>query len=267
MSRPQSGQEHGAALLMAGATKKAREDDLKKAVKTDLAKAQEVAAEIVQLESAAEPVRRRYLVNDTTVEKLGEILNQNPNGVTIFRDELISFFRSLDKDGQEGARGFYLTAWNGDARYTYDRIGRGTLDITAACLSMIGGTQPGPLGDYLRAAVMVEKVTTDGSNGSNWPSGPMRQRRGETSIATRRPLPSNSCLTPACDLIEWTLRVWGRSWMKTARSRSCDSILRLKMSSIDGGVTSKSDCDQTANSPPSKVIWRSTDRLCRASHC
>jgi putative DNA primase/helicase len=30
------------------------------------------------------PVERRYLVNDTTVEKLGELLNHNPNGLPLF---------------------------------------------------------------------------------------------------------------------------------------------------------------------------------------
>ena len=33
------------------------------------------------------PVQRRYVVNDPTVEKLGEILNANPAGVLLFRDE------------------------------------------------------------------------------------------------------------------------------------------------------------------------------------
>lgn len=145
--------EHEAALLVAGATRKNREDDLKKAAKSDANKAREIAAEIVGLDDVPEPVRRRYLVNDGSVEKLGELLAQNPNGVTIFRDELTGLLRSLDREGQEGARGFYLTAWNGNSRYTYDRIGRGTVDIPAACVSLIGGIQPGPLGDYLRAAV------------------------------------------------------------------------------------------------------------------
>ncbi|MEK6675990.1 MAG: DUF3987 domain-containing protein, partial [Planctomycetota bacterium] len=79
-----------------------------------------------------QPIRRRFMVNDSTVEKLGEILNQNPNGVLSFRDELIGLLKSLDKEGQEGARSFYLEAWNGNGRYTYDRIGRGTIDIEAA---------------------------------------------------------------------------------------------------------------------------------------
>src|SRR2546426_1343824 len=41
-------------------------------------------------------------------------------------------------------------AWNGTGAYTYDRIGRGTLHIRAACLSVLGGLQPGPLERSLR---------------------------------------------------------------------------------------------------------------------
>jgi Protein of unknown function (DUF3987) len=36
------------------------------------------------------------------------------------------------------------------ANHTYDRIGRGTLHIRAACVSVLGGIQPGPLERYLR---------------------------------------------------------------------------------------------------------------------
>jgi len=41
------------------------------------------------------PRERRYVVNDTTVEKLGELLNQNPNGLLLFRDELSGFLRLM----------------------------------------------------------------------------------------------------------------------------------------------------------------------------
>ena len=103
------------------------------------------------------PVRRRFVVNDSSVEKLGEILNENPNGLVVYRDELIGLLRSLDKEGQEGARAFYLEAWNGNGRFTYDRIARGTIDIEAAILSIIGGIQPGPLAEYQRAALQSGK--------------------------------------------------------------------------------------------------------------
>ena len=111
-----------------------------------------LAMDLVQ-DAAVSPTRRRYLVNDSTVEKLGELLNENPNGVLLFRDELVGLLKSLDKDGQEGARTFYLESWNGNGRYTYDRIIRGTLDIEAAIVSIIGAIQPGPLQAYLRDAV------------------------------------------------------------------------------------------------------------------
>lgn len=94
-------------------------------------------------------VRRRYIVNDSSVEKLGELLNENPNGLLVFRDELLGLLAALEKQGQEGARQFYLEAWNGNSRFTYDRIGRGTIDIEACCVSLLGSIQPGPLQKYL----------------------------------------------------------------------------------------------------------------------
>jgi hypothetical protein len=100
-----------------------------------------------------QPSRRRYMVNDSTVEKLGELLNENPNGLLVFRDELTGFLRQLDRDGHESDRAFYLEAWNGLGRFKYDRISRGTIDIEAACISILGGIQPGPLGHYLRSAL------------------------------------------------------------------------------------------------------------------
>jgi putative DNA primase/helicase len=98
----------------------------------------------------SEPVCRRYVVNDSTVEKLGEILNENPCGVLLFRDELNGFFRTLEKNGRESDRAFYLECWNGDGAFTYDRIGRGTLHIESACVSILGGIQPGPMTDIVR---------------------------------------------------------------------------------------------------------------------
>ena len=97
------------------------------------------------------PARRRYLVNDSSVEKLGAILAENPRGVLVFRDELIGLLRQMERDGHEQDRAFYLETWNGNGRFTYDRIGRGTIDIEAACVSVLGGTQPGPLAAYQEA--------------------------------------------------------------------------------------------------------------------
>lgn len=107
-----------------------------------------------------EPTRKRYMTQDGTVEKIGELLSKNPRGILISRDELIGWFRTLDKAGHESDRGFYLEGWNGNGRYTYDRIGRGTIDIEALCTSIYGAVTPGPLADYIREA-------TRGGNGAD----------------------------------------------------------------------------------------------------
>ncbi|MCZ2159191.1 YfjI family protein [Bartonella sp. 220] len=87
-------------------------------------------------------VKRRLIVNDVTVEKLGELLKENPRGLLMVRDELSGFLANLELKEYQTDRGFYLQAFNGDQPYTYDRIGRGTIHIPNATLSIIGGIQP-----------------------------------------------------------------------------------------------------------------------------
>jgi len=57
------------------------------------------------------PVQRRYLTSDTTYEKLGAIMSENPGGVLVHRDEMIYLLRGLDKEEQVNARSFFITAW------------------------------------------------------------------------------------------------------------------------------------------------------------
>jgi len=97
------------------------------------------------------PTRERYVVNDLTYEKLGEILAQNPHGVLSVRDEMRGLFLSLAREECAPARAFYLQAWSGGS-YTFDRIGRGTVTVEDARLSIIGGIQPGPLSELVQQA-------------------------------------------------------------------------------------------------------------------
>jgi hypothetical protein len=102
----------------------------------------------------AEPTLKRYIANDTNVASLGVLLQQNPNGLLVFRDEIVSLLDSLDREEYVSERGFYLTGWNGDSRYTFDRIGRGLhLTIDGVCLSLLGSTQPGRITQYLARAI------------------------------------------------------------------------------------------------------------------
>ena len=104
-------------------------------------------------EKPEKPEYKRYLVNDTTYEALGEVMADNPKGVMAFRDELVSLLRPLDREENAAARGFYLSAWNGTEGYTFDRIIRGHMHIEACCLSLLGATQPAKLAAYLNDAV------------------------------------------------------------------------------------------------------------------
>jgi len=99
------------------------------------------------------PVERRYITNDPTTEKLGELLNQNPRGLLLFRDELTGWLRSLDREGREQDRTFFLETWNGNNSYTSDRIGRGTTHAHSLTVSILGGIQPSRLQPYIRDAI------------------------------------------------------------------------------------------------------------------
>ena len=105
------------------------------------------------VDTPAEPLARRYVVNDATVEKLGEILEANPWGTLSYRDEIHGLLCSMDRQGQEGARAFYLQAFDGNQGYVFDRIIRGTHYIPRVCLALLGGIQPGKVQSYVREAV------------------------------------------------------------------------------------------------------------------
>ena len=107
----------------------------------------------VGLVPPAEPVLTRYIVNDSTYEKLIEIAAANPNGFLIWRDELVGWFHSLNKENQKEARGLYLTGWTGTEGYATDRIGRGHVRAENVNLSLLGTIQPNVLRQIVYDAV------------------------------------------------------------------------------------------------------------------
>lgn len=102
------------------------------------------------------PTQHRYIVNDATVEKLGELLNENPNGLVLERDELGGWLATMQSEDGSVARAFYLESFDGNGSFTYDRIGRGTIFIESCCLSLIGGIQPSRIASLVHAAVSGE---------------------------------------------------------------------------------------------------------------
>ncbi|MDA8153975.1 MAG: YfjI family protein [Acidithiobacillus sp.] len=98
------------------------------------------------------PTLKRYTSNDATIEKLGDLLVENPQGLLTERDELAGLLTSFDKSGHESDRAFYLEAWNGTDGHEVDRIARGSLYIPNLALSVLGGIQPERLEKYLDGA-------------------------------------------------------------------------------------------------------------------
>jgi hypothetical protein len=102
--------------------------------------------DIEELEKTTEV---RLLTTDATIEKLGMLLNENPNGLLVERDELTGFFNSMEQEGHQQDRGFYMESWSGTRGLHIDRVGRGSLWVPNCILSILGTIQPEPLAEYL----------------------------------------------------------------------------------------------------------------------
>ena len=108
---------------------------------------------LLALKQLDEVTERRYITNDATVEKLAELLIQNPRGIMDHADELLRLFKSLEKTGREGDRQFFLEAWSGTNPFSVDRIGRGSIHVPALFIPICGTTQQGAMQAYISEAV------------------------------------------------------------------------------------------------------------------
>ncbi len=147
----------------------ARKKAKQKAEKGDREGARIELAKVASLEEPPESPPR-LIVNDATVEALGERLNENPNGLTLVRDELSGWLARMQQEEHAADRAFYLEAFNGDGRYTYDRIGRGTVPIENCILSIIGGIQPAKIAPIVRG---VDDGLIQRFQLAVWPDQPM----------------------------------------------------------------------------------------------
>ena len=114
--------------------------------------AQDMAAweEVEKADRGAKPpLPTRFIINDTTVEAVSEILARQARGLMVVHDELSGFVASLDRYAKGGGaasggdRAFWLTAHNGGPM-AVDRVGKSRM-IENLCVAFLGGTQPGRL--------------------------------------------------------------------------------------------------------------------------
>ena len=136
---------------LAEAKQKEAREKAKKLITTD----REQARAILQASGGdiEEPVPQRLIINDATVEKVGEIMGQNPDGLLLIRDELSGFVAKLNDEDAQSARAFYLECFDGQNPFTYDRIGRGTIHIKRCVMSILGGIQPSKIAQIVERAL------------------------------------------------------------------------------------------------------------------
>ena len=96
------------------------------------------------------PSMSRCVASDTTVEALVGILEDNPRGLLVHKDELAGWVRSMDqyKGGKGSDRQHWLSFWSGD-EVVVDRKSRMGEPIIVAkpFVSLFGGIQPAMLGE------------------------------------------------------------------------------------------------------------------------
>ncbi|MDD5463171.1 MAG: YfjI family protein [Methylococcales bacterium] len=122
---------------------------------------QKLKADYMELAENAEPepTRRLFKTNETSVQSMTLLQNENERGILVFRDELTGLLVKWDREDGADERAYFLEGWNGDGSYTDYKIGRGLTDAKNICISLLGGIQPDKLKRYLYQAM---QGTNDG---------------------------------------------------------------------------------------------------------
>jgi hypothetical protein len=101
-----------------------------------------------------QPPWNQLIVEDITVEALGDLLLDNPSGLFYLTEEFTEFIGRMDAystGGKGGSkdRGAYLRAWDANS-HTINRVGKGNLYIENFSLGLLAGIQPGKLAEMYR---------------------------------------------------------------------------------------------------------------------
>jgi uncharacterized protein DUF3987 len=101
-----------------------------------------------QVNKESPPLPKQSITVDTTIEALADVLNCNPRGVLLYRDEMTGLMASMNqyKAGKGSDKQFFLTAWSSQD-FTVNRKGKEPQRIAKPYLSIIGNIPPDMLGD------------------------------------------------------------------------------------------------------------------------
>jgi len=168
----------------------------------------------------------RYVVMDTTIQKLAEILSRTDRGLLVKRDELTGWIGDMDRYNKAthatSDRAFWLKAWDGGP-YLVDRISRPSDFVENLSVSVLGGIQPDRLAE-------LKGLTSDG----------LLQRflpvmMGEASFTLDEPVNQNAYSTLIRELVD--LPPQHLTMTDNARGKIDDLRLHLfKLEKASGGI-------------------------------
>mgnify|MGYP000176167783 CR=1 FL=1 len=97
------------------------------------------------------PTRTRYRTGDPTTEAVVRILEDNPQGVLLARDELAAWLGSFDRYAHGAADlQFWIEVWGGE-QVSLDRVGEGNITVATPAVPLTGTIQPRTLKKKLGA--------------------------------------------------------------------------------------------------------------------
>jgi len=101
------------------------------------------------------PSRRRFIVADVTLEGLAPILQENPRGVFVWRDELAAWVRSHNQYKKNGGDSAAWLELHRAGRLSVDRkTDRATIYLSRTAVSLYGTIQPSIFANVMRGSTL-----------------------------------------------------------------------------------------------------------------
>jgi Protein of unknown function (DUF3987) len=96
----------------------------------------------------SKPIFEQIITVDTTMESLQELMSINQRGVIQYRDELVSFVKSMNQYRSGADRQYWLSMWSNEP-IIVNRKGKDAIEIPQPFCNVIGGIQPEVLEDLI----------------------------------------------------------------------------------------------------------------------
>lgn len=112
---------------------------------------------VFEFEKPIKPRRKIHYTQDATIEAIASLVDENPKGILVLRDELTGFLKNLDRQGNEEYRSFFLEGWSSGSK-SIDRKLSTPIYIHKLTLSVLGNIQPSMIKPYIYESVKGHKA-------------------------------------------------------------------------------------------------------------